>query len=51
MIKKQHYESLKAIFIDMIEKDALEYTRAVKAILRSLFWSKRCGIQVRLVTK
>ena len=35
----------------MIEKDALEYTRAIKVIFRSPFWVKYYGLQVRLVPK
>ena len=39
------------MFINVMEKDALEYTRAIKAIFRSLFWAKQYGIHIRLVPK
>ena len=51
VIKKQNKKSPKGIFIDVLEKDALEHARTIKSILKSPHWAKRYGMQVHLVPK
>ena len=50
-IKPSNKKPPHAVHINVMEKDALEYTRAIKTVLRSPFLLKYYSIQVRLVPK